>query len=99
MAVLLPKPVSFDWDKGNQNKSLVRHQVINEECEEVFFSKSKKLFRDELHSQQEDRYVAIGRTKLDRLLFVVFTLRNNKVRVISARDLRSKHLKRYEEKT
>lgn len=99
MAVLLPKPIAFEWDKGNQDKSYTKHNVTNQECEEIFFSKGKKLFEDELHSQQENRYVAIGKTKQERLLFVVFTFRNNKIRVISARDLRSKNLKKYEEKT
>jgi predicted DNA binding CopG/RHH family protein len=39
------------------------------------------------HSQDEDRYYALGRTSADRRLFVAFTMRGTLVRVISARDM------------
>ncbi|MFH1361079.1 MAG: BrnT family toxin [bacterium] len=35
----------------------------------------------------EQRFYALGRTNQDRLLFVVYTIRSNKIRVISARDM------------
>ena len=93
--VVLSEPIQFQWDKGNIDKNLLKHRVANEECEEVFFDENKKLYKDELHSGKEARYILIGKTKLNRLLFIVFTQRRNKVRVISARDLNKKESKLY----
>jgi uncharacterized protein len=92
----LEEPLEFEWDKGNIDKNK-KHGVDYKEIEEVFFDDAKKTFPDELHSNGETRYRIIGRTKNDRLLFVVFTIRNGKIRVISARDLNRKEVPLYEE--
>lgn len=84
---------SFDWDKGNQGKNFVKHKVTDEECEEVFFDPYKKVYNDILHSGGETRYLLVGRTKSERLLFVVFTFRRDRLRVISARGLNKKERK------
>lgn len=86
----------FEWDKGNRGKNLERHGVTDMECEEVFFDPKKKIIKDIKHSQEEGRYILIGQTRFQRLLFVIFTARNNKVRVISARDLNKKEIYLYE---
>jgi len=93
------KPVSFQWNTGNIDKNLIKHRVSNEECEEVFFDSSKKVYKDPLHSDVENRFILIGATKQKRLLFVVFTMRGGKVRVISARDLNKKEQRLYEKRT
>jgi len=92
----LRRTVAFEWDQGNKGKNL-KHGVRDEECEEVFFDPQKKLLKDVLHSQKENRYILIGATKQQRPLFVVFTPRNNNVRVISARDLNQRERRLYEE--
>jgi len=91
--------IEFDWDKGNRDKNLKIHNVSDEECEEIFFDPSKKILKDILHSTNEGRYLLIGQTKLKRLLFLVFTIRKNKVRIISARNLNKKEKYLYEQKT
>jgi len=48
------------------------------------------LKEDEPHFRGEDRYYVLGKTDNERLLFVVFTIRSNKIRVISARDMSRK---------
>jgi len=93
------KITEFRWDEGNSGKNLTRHGVTDQECEEVFFDERKKILKDALHSEKEERYILIGQTKLERLLFVVFTIRNNKVRVVSARDLNKKEKYLYEKRT
>lgn len=92
------EPIEFEWDKGNVDKNFIKHRVRDEECEEVFFDLEKRILRDPLHSGAEKRYMIIGRTKKHRILFVVFTTRKKKVRVISARDLNAKELHLYHEK-
>ena len=89
------KPTGFDWDKGNQTKNL-KHNVLNKEAEEVFFNKPLKIFADFKHSQQERRFLALGKTNVGRKLTVVFTLRGSLIRVISARDQSKKERRVYE---
>ena len=91
--------VGFQWDKGNIDKNLLKHGINDQECEEVFFDSNKKILKDILHSGKEDRYILLGQTKLGRLLFVVFTIRNNKIRIISARNLNKKEKHLYEKRT
>lgn len=91
--IVLKDPILFEWDKNNQDKNYDKHQVSTTEIEEVFFDKNHKLAKDLFHSRDEDRYLIIGETKKYRKLYIVFTLRKNKVRIISARDLNKKEYK------
>jgi uncharacterized protein len=88
--------VGFDWDEGNKQKNWEKHQVDYRECEEALFNKPLLIGDDTNHSSREQRYYALGRTDIGRTLFLVFTVRNNKVRVISARDQSKKERKIYE---
>jgi len=97
--ITIKEPHKFEWDKGNKDKNWLKHKVKNEECEEIFFDKKKKILKDVLHSGKEKRFIILGKTKKERLLFVVFTIRNKKVRVISARDVNKKEVILYEEKS
>lgn len=91
-------PRQFDWDTGNKEKNLVKHRVKYQECEQVFFNKPLHILKDKKHSQKEKRYLAVGKTKKRRQLFISFTIRNKRVRVISARDLSKKERKIYDQK-
>lgn len=97
--ITLKEPIKFEWDKGNQEKNYKKHEVTINETEEVFFDKNRKISKDILHSKKEDRYLVIGKTRQKRLLFVVFTLRDNQIRIISARNLNQKKERRLYEKT
>ena len=97
--VVLPKPVIFQWDKGNIDKNWTKHKVTNKECEEIFFDKDKKVAKDIFHSKKEERYIILGKTKKGRVLYTVFTIRNNKIRVISSRNINRKEIKLYEKTT
>ena len=95
--LIFKKPVEFVWDRGNKDKNLVKHRVSNQECEEAFFDDRKKITKDLRHSKREKRYILLAKTKKGRLLFIVFTFRNKKIRVISARDINKKEVHLYEE--
>ena len=95
---ILKEVSGFEWDAHNKEKSFIKHEVTNEECEETFFDYNKKIQKDNLHSINEKRYVLMGQTKQNRLLYIIFTIRKNKIRVISARDINKKERKLYEEK-
>jgi uncharacterized DUF497 family protein len=87
----------FDWDRGNLDKNWKLHGVPFWECEQVFFNEPLLVVEDVSHSGVEKRYYALGRTDAGRRLFVVFTIRRNLVRVISARDMSRRERKRYEQ--
>jgi len=97
--IRLPEPLLFEWDDGNKAKNWLKHQVTTTEAEEVFFDSGKKLARDVFHSTDlEKRFILLGKTRLGRLLFIVFTIRDKQIRVISARDLNPKERPLYEER-
>ncbi len=84
--IRLSEPIDFDWDEGNRDKNWLKHQVSNNEAEEVFFDAHKLLALDVAHSAEgEARYILLGQTRVGRRLTVIFTLRGERVRVISAR--------------
>lgn len=84
---LLSLIIDFDWDDGNYFKSLHKHEVSAQEAEEIFINAPFIMNQDAGHSAREQRYQALGKTNEERKLFVAFTLRNSKVRVISARPM------------
>jgi uncharacterized protein len=89
----------FEWDAGNREKNWLTHQVEWTEAEEAFVNTPVLVLPDPKHSGSEDRLVLLGRTLADRRLVIVFTIRNNRVRVISARDMSKKERKMYDEAT
>lgn len=88
----------FEWDKSNISH-IAKHNVKPDEAEDVFFDTKCALEDDLKHSDYEKRFVIIGKTERGRLLYQVFTKRNNKIRVISSRDINKKEVKLYEKKT
>jgi hypothetical protein len=93
----LTKLSRFDWDAANREKNWDLHGVSWSEAEEVFFNQPILLYPEPVHSESEDRFYVIGRTGTDRHLFVVFTIRKNKIRIISARDMAKKERRIYDE--
>ena len=93
---ILADCTGFEWDEGNLTKNWEKHDVSEGECEQIFFKQPLIVGRDKKHSKRENRYYALGRTDAERLLFLVFTVRKQKVRVISARDMTPAERKRYQ---
>lgn len=94
----LPEPISFQWDKGNQSKSLEKHGITNQEAEEAFFGE-KLIAPDQRHSGTEQRFGMLGKTSSGNILFIVFTLRKQHIRIISARKADKKEREIYEKST
>jgi uncharacterized DUF497 family protein len=78
--------LGFEWDTGNWRKSELKHGVAIAEAQEVLLN-DPVCQVDPRHSDDEQRYVALGATNEGRRLFVSFTVRHNRVRVISARPM------------
>lgn len=86
----------FQWDSGNMSKNWAKHRVSMSECEEIFFNKPLVVADDEKHSGVEERFFALGKTDRGKRLFIVFTLRDNQIRIISARSMSKKERSIYE---
>ena len=88
--------IEFEWDRSKAEENLRKHHVD--------FSDAATIFRDPLgitifdphHSQDEDRYITIGKSLGGRQLIVAHTDRGEGIRIISARELTSAERKAYE---
>ena len=87
----------FDWDEGNLLKNWEKHRVSASECVQLFFNRPLVAGLDKLHSKTETRLYALGITESGRRLFVVFIIRRNRIRVISARDMNRRERKVFDE--
>jgi uncharacterized DUF497 family protein len=85
----------FQWDDGNSEKNWISHQVTKSECEQIFFNQPLVIGNDEKHSKIEKRYYVLGQTDGDRQLYIVCTVRQNLIRVISSRDMSKKEREVY----
>jgi len=83
----IPDFEGFDWDTGNSDKNLLKHEVTDGECEEIFFNSPLFVADDVRHSGRERRFAAFGTTNAGRFIIAVFTMRAKLIRVISARDM------------
>ena len=90
--------VDFDWDDGNDVKNYTKHGVSKLEAESLFQDVDRLDFHDPLRLEDETRFVTMGRSSRPRVLFCAWTLRNNKVRIISVRPASRKERLVYEEK-
>ncbi|MFH2053496.1 MAG: BrnT family toxin [bacterium] len=86
----------FEWDEGNLLKNWEKHGVTAAECEQLFFNRPLIAHPDESHSLEEDRFYLLGQADTGRRLFLVFTIREDRIRVISARDMSRKERRSYE---
>ena len=89
----------FEWDEGNLTKNWDRHQVSSAECEEAFLNVPLLLADDSKHPAGEARHYVLGQTNGGRLLFIAFTVRDSRIRVISARPMSGKERQIYDQAT
>jgi len=78
---ILSKCRGFQWYTGNLEKNWLKHRVSRLEIEQVFFNRPLLVAFDDQHSQEEQRFFALGRTEFGRRLFMVFTVRHDMIRV------------------
>ena len=91
------KEITFDWDQWNTQKNESKHGVSRMEAESTFFDPGYKLFEDRKHSApSERRFILYGKSLEQRILMVGFTLRQAKVRIITARPASRKERSIYE---
>jgi len=75
----------FEWDPAKAIQSERKHGVGFREAETVFDDPEALVRDDEWHSEQEERFLATGRSAAQRLLTVSYTMRGDSTRIINAR--------------
>ncbi len=87
----------FEWDPKKARRNLTIHGVSFDEASTAFQDPLSRTIADPLHSQDEERFVLLGRSHRNRLLVVVHTERGDRIRLISARVAGNRERVRYEE--
>ncbi len=88
--------LEFEWNPEKAAKNLRVHKISFDEAATVFSDPLSKTVYDPSHSLDEDRYITIGTSYRSRALMLAHTERNNRIRIISARELTSKERHDYE---
>ena len=72
-----------EWDDNKNRLNIKKHGISFETAALVFADEERIEYYDKLHSQDEVRYVVLG--CVQGILYVVYTMRDEAVRIISAR--------------
>jgi uncharacterized DUF497 family protein len=87
--------MEYQWDPNKARANLRKHGVAFADAVFVFEDTAAITIEDE--RAEEERYIAIGMDAQSRVLVVIFTWRNNSIRIISARKTTLPERKQYEE--
>jgi uncharacterized DUF497 family protein len=86
----------FEWDEEKAKSNFKKHGVSFDEAATIFNDPKIATIPDPDHSEAEERYVSIGKSIIMRLLSVIHTYREERIRLISARKATKAEKKTYE---
>lgn len=89
--------MEFEWHETKAKNNAKKHGVTFEEALTCFYDPHQVAFYDPEHSEDEDREIMIARSEKGRLLLVCYTIRDEVIRLISARLATKREVKTYEE--
>jgi uncharacterized DUF497 family protein len=89
--------LQFTWDFAKAAANLSRHGVPFSDAATVFRNPLAKVLPDPTHSEHEVRSLIIGHSAGGRLLLVVFTETDDRIRILSAREVSARERREYEE--
>lgn len=91
--------MKFEWDRKKEKTNIQKHGVSFEQASYVFSDPFALNKYDESHSQDEERWILLGKSLNEVVLVVVHTFRDNdgveSVRIISARKATKQEQKTY----
>lgn len=89
--------LTFEWDEVKAKENLMKHKVPFDEGKTVFNDPFLLTYPDADNSETEERYVNIGVSAKDRILVLIHTERQGKIRIISCRKATARERRDYEE--
>jgi len=89
--------LEFEWDDTKDRANRKKHQVSFMEAQSAFFDENAVEYADPDHSEDEDRFLLLGRSRLLRVLIVCHCYREggDVIRIISARKATRKERSYY----
>lgn len=75
--------IPVEWVDNKNRINIRKHGISFETAALVFADEERIEYYDKLHSQEEDRYIVLG--CVQGILYVVYTMRGEAARLISAR--------------
>jgi len=90
----------FNWNEYKAESNEKKHGVSFEEAATAFRDENAKIYDDDDHSQDEERFILVGYSKISRLLVVCHCCRgkeNDVIRIISARKANRHERQSYEQ--
>ncbi len=88
--------MEYEWDEEKAASNLKKHGIGFDEAATVFDDLFNIDFYDPKHSAREHRLLMVGESNTQRLLILSYTERDDKIRIISARELTAQERKNYE---
>ena len=94
---MTPFRLTFKFDPDKAASNLKKHGVSFDEAVTVFDDPLSSTLPDDQHSDEEDRLIIVGLSSQRRLLFVVYTEIDSRIRLIGARPVTAAERDQYEQ--
>jgi len=89
--------LTFEWDEGKARENVRKHKIPFDEGKTIFNDPFLFTFPDVDSSETEERYINIGLSVRDRILVLIHTERQGRIRIISCRKASARERRHYEE--
>jgi uncharacterized DUF497 family protein len=89
--------IAFEWDQGKDSANRRKHGIGFAEASTVFGDPLSVTIPDPDHAGDEERFVIVGMSSKRTLMIVVHTVREERIRLISARPATKCEKRNYEE--
>ena len=87
----------FEWDLAKATDNVAKHGVSFDEAVTVLYDPLGITIFDPEHSHDEDRFITVGASATGRYLMVAHTERDQRIRIITARELTRREQREYED--
>jgi uncharacterized DUF497 family protein len=89
--------LTFEWDEVKARQNFRKHNVLFDEGKTIFNDPFLLTYPDMDSPQTEERCINIGLSAKGRILVLIHTERQGKIRIISCRKAKSRERRHYEE--
>lgn len=91
--------LEFEWDETKAESNYAKYGITFAEASLVFFDLDHFIEQDARREYGEMRFKIIGKTKEQIIAAVVYTDRENRIRLISARKARKNEKEKYHDQS
>jgi uncharacterized DUF497 family protein len=89
--------LTFEWDESKARENFRKHKVSFDEGKTIFNDPFLFTYPDIDSSDAEERHINIGLSARNRILVLIHTERQSKIRIISCRKATVRERRHYEE--